>query len=1614
MTRGRVIPPSPTRPFRRIVVAVVLTLCASTSAGQDVDLKPIRGAAMETARLRTILEQARTRVTAEREALDKLTRKAGFRTLYSDSLIAAREWIGMRAERPVMRITHNREAAASSGIDALLASGRSGLDLSGGNQVVALFDDGHPRLSHVELKGRVERRDGFSSESSHATHVAGTIAAAGAWREARGMAPQARIRSHDWTNDIVEMAEAALDGVLVSNHSYGDPLGWTPNIQGDGYWGWMGTPSLSKWEDVAFGQYGLPAASWDDVAEAAAHLVIIKSAGNERASQGPPDGAPHYVFDGGWRLSTTVRSADGGATGYDTIGDAGVAKNVITVGAAADAPWRVAAPEDVVMTSFSGWGPVDDGRIKPDLAANGVALMSSKAGSDTAYGASSGTSQAAPVVTGAAVLLQELWQREFPGTVPLASTIKALLLHSADEAGAHPGPDYRFGWGHLNAERAAEHLKQSADADRFLGPTRPYPAWVFEGGVSAGETVTYELPLSEAQTLRATLVWTDPAAAVNEPVLDDPTPALVNDLNLTAQQSGTTYLPWVLDPYDPDKAALRGINTRDNVEQVVFDAVEGVVQIHVKAPVTLVNEQQRFSLVVGMPVDRTDASRTSSVSGVVRTGRRPLPGINVRLSGPVERGSRTGDDGVFLIDEVPAGSYTLSADPSAFDMDPARVDIQLPEQAGRIDLQAHPRTLLSSVRVFTSTRLLQSGEQGQAIEISAVPAGGIVGVELFFPPHPDLDLAGSAVVLDTDHDPWVAPWSGVGAEGLAALSRSQTLVTLPDGRLRFRIPILWISGEAPEGGRVRIPLEVRHGSASGPLVLADTLELAISGRDTTGPLALMSIRKEGLSHAEVGSDMEIRAGFVDGSGIVRAQADLVNRFDTTQVLASMALKDSGNLTQDLDFVAGDGIYSARFYPRTPADFQLRVRSEDGAGNVSEQLLPAFYSAAPFRTRGSMLLLAEDEGTSKTNEHLRLLTRLGEDPAWWERIVRGGIPAESAAPFSRIWMARLGRPLERSEEVSLARNHLERGRSLHLFSREPVRGEAAESWLQASTGIKVGPSVPADTVRGAGPLLGLFLKHAGPAPHSLILPDDALPLLVSGEHVLAARSGNAVISTLGIGSFSDEVSNTSLLAAFLHEEQGALTGIELPESVMPQTPSPMRAQSDSVTLAWDLLPWARYEVEVSMDSLFTSTETTLSTTENRVRIGPLERGARYYWRIRGVNPAGAGPWSEPGTLVARAANRAPIALTTTESLTTGTGMGRTYFGYQQFFDDPDQDKLTYSFSVADTAIVSIDTIATGLFVWPGEAGSTTVRLTATDPEGLSADADIIVEVLANRVPQFTGWPTNPQYLLPDTQRSWPIGNLITEPDRDSLRFWLYNEDVQVAEASIFENFLHLDARAKGRSYVALQASDGRGGRIDTSLVVIVRENAAPVKNPLRAVPEFLPGDSVALYMPTYVSDPDGDPFVLELIDASEAFEEAELRNDSLFARIGPSGSPRLTMTATDVFGASTTFDLLLRVNVAAVLRTDNEPIPERFDVLPSYPQPFSNRVTLPFTLPEPSLLRVDLYDSIGRHVARIVDRTLPAGTHRLDWVPPNGLPAGNYYFQLQAGARIRTGILVYVR
>lgn len=107
------------------------------------------------------------------------------------------------------------------------------------------------------------------------------------------------------------------------------------------------------------------------------------------------------------------------------------------------------------MSTFSSWGPTDDGRIKPDLVANGVSVYSSTASSDSSYdGTYSGTSMATPNAAGSAALLQQLYANTF-GQRPRASLLKALLIHTADDLG-NPGPDYKFGWGLINLKAAAD------------------------------------------------------------------------------------------------------------------------------------------------------------------------------------------------------------------------------------------------------------------------------------------------------------------------------------------------------------------------------------------------------------------------------------------------------------------------------------------------------------------------------------------------------------------------------------------------------------------------------------------------------------------------------------------------------------------------------------------------------------------------------------------------------------------------------------------------------------------------------------------------------------------------------------------------------------------------------------------------------------------------------------------------------------------------------------------------------------------------------------------------------------------------------------------------------
>ncbi len=508
----------------------------------------------------------------------------------------------IRNGKAYVDIADNKNAGISAAADQVRASP---FLLTGSNLVVGLWEAGGLVLTnHQELTGRILHKD-TGSLSDHATHVAGTLAAAGISNAAAGMAPRLVIHSRNSTLDEAEMAANAMadpsetNTLQLSNHSYSSASGWEPDYTPPRFYGlWPATESDN------FGIYETQTRDWDVIAYAAPYYLIFKSAGNNRNDAAPANGASFQYLDGTWKTATYDSAshplADGWDNGgYDTIVPKGNAKNVITIGAVNDAVFggtrRLAS---ATMPNFSGWGPTDDGRLKPDLVANGTSLYSCDNDHAKDYATMTGTSMATPSACGTAALLLELYRRLFPGTWPLSSTLKALLLHTADDLGT-AGPDYRFGYGLLNARAAADHLLAHA--------YNPGALRLVEDTLTADtRTNTYPFTWSSGP-LRATLCWTDPPGPARTG-LDNTNLCLVNNLDLTLLDSlGTPHLPWTLDPANPAAPAVPGLNFRDNVEQVYLSApaVPGTWTALVTIAHAPTNDLQEYSLLLTGPDDTT-------------------------------------------------------------------------------------------------------------------------------------------------------------------------------------------------------------------------------------------------------------------------------------------------------------------------------------------------------------------------------------------------------------------------------------------------------------------------------------------------------------------------------------------------------------------------------------------------------------------------------------------------------------------------------------------------------------------------------------------------------------------------------------------------------------------------------------------------------------------------------------------------------------------------------------------------------------------------------------------------------------------------------------------------
>ncbi|NOX58282.1 MAG: S8 family serine peptidase, partial [Planctomycetes bacterium] len=223
---------------------------------------------------------------------------------------------------------------------------------------------------------------------------------------------------------------------------------------------------------------------------------------------------------------------------------------------------------DDSVTSFTSWGPVDDGRIKPDISGPGcqsdgdttVTSTSSSGG----YTGKCGTSMAAPSITGLSALLLQDYRIQFPARPDFRnSTLKAMLANTAQDI-EQVGPDFMTGYGSVRIEPAINLMR----AENFV-----------EESVSQGDTYSVIIVVNPGDpTLKVTLAWDDVPGTPN---VD---PALVNDLDLQVfDPNGVRRFPWTLDPLNPATPAVQSAEDHvNNIEQVqVNSPIAGAWQVDI-------------------------------------------------------------------------------------------------------------------------------------------------------------------------------------------------------------------------------------------------------------------------------------------------------------------------------------------------------------------------------------------------------------------------------------------------------------------------------------------------------------------------------------------------------------------------------------------------------------------------------------------------------------------------------------------------------------------------------------------------------------------------------------------------------------------------------------------------------------------------------------------------------------------------------------------------------------------------------------------------------------------------------------------------------------------------
>lgn len=89
------------------------------------------------------------------------------------------------------------------------------------------------------------------------------------------------------------------------------------------------------------------------------------------------------------------------------------------------------------------------------------------------------------------------------------------------------------------------------------------------------------------------------------------------------------------------------------------------------------------------------------------------------------------------------------------------------------------------------------------------------------------------------------------------------------------------------------------------------------------------------------------------------------------------------------------------------------------------------------------------------------------------------------------------------------------------------------------------------------------------------------------------------------------------------------------------------------------------------------------------------------------------------------------------------------------------------------------------------------------------------------------------------------------------------------------------------------------------------------------------------------------------------------------------------------------------------------IPERYILSQNYPNPFNPTTKIDFAIPKNGLVKIAVYDILGRQVSNLVNQNLTAGTYSIDFNGAN-LNSGIFFYRIEADGFVETKKMLLIK